>query len=115
MVCPVTPFTAPPIQSTSGVRISRLLIPRDRNVSQTISLPCYHGFVVPNLHLAFELNSIALQGTKVLENREIRQTFYRTSEDTPLQHVSPKVVKYTGALVAPEWEDIEPGIVFNFP
>ena len=24
-------------------------------------------------------------------------------------------MKYTGALTAPEWEDIEPGIVFSFP
>jgi len=48
------------------------------------------------------------RGTKVLEDREIRHSFYWTSEDAPPQHASPGVVKYTGALTSPEWEDTEP-------
>ena len=62
----------------------------------------------------FKSNSFAPQGTKVLEDREIRHSFYWTSEDAPPQHASPGVVKYTGTLTAPEWEDIEPGIVSIF-
>jgi len=38
-----------------------------------------------------------------------------TTEDTPPQHTNSRLVKYTGALASPEWEDVEPGIVFNFP
>ena len=34
------------------------------------------------------------------------------SEDT---HASPGISKYTGTLVAPEWEDVEKGTVFSFP
>jgi len=38
-----------------------------------------------------------------------------TSEDTPPQHVFSRVVKYTGTLASPEWEDVEEGRVFSFP
>ena len=62
----------------------------------------------------FELDLIALQGTKVLEDREIRHSFYRTAEDEPPQHASPRISKYTGDLATPKWEDIEPGSVY-FP
>jgi len=37
------------------------------------------------------------------------------SEDVPPQHASLRVVKYTGTLVSPKWEDVEPGRVFSFP
>jgi len=60
------------------------------------------------------MNSTGLQGTKVLEDREIRFHCCSVSEDVPPQHISPKIVKYTGTLVAPEWRDIEPGRVFSF-
>jgi len=63
----------------------------------------------------FKLNFIATQGTKVLEDREIRLDFCWTSVDTPPRLVFPKVAKYTGPLVAPEWEDAEKGRAFNFP
>ena len=115
MVHPASPRTIPPIQSTSGVSISHSLIALERNTYRVISFPCCRGFVVRNIYLAFELNSIILQGTKVLEDREIRHDFIWPSEDAPAQHVSPKVVKYTGTLVAPQWEDIEQGILFSFP
>jgi len=63
----------------------------------------------------FGLNHIVLQGTKVLEDREIRHSFYMTSEDIPPQHVFSRVVKYTGTLATPEWDDVEEGRVFSFP
>jgi len=51
----------------------------------------------------------------VLEDREIRVYLCWTSWDAPPQHVSPRVVKYTGTSTSPEWEDEEPGRVFDFP
>ena len=62
----------------------------------------------------FGLNFIALQGTKVLENREIRSTFHVT-EDVPPQHALPGIAKYTGNLTEPGWKDVDPGRVFSFP
>ncbi|KAF9783759.1 hypothetical protein BJ322DRAFT_1109608 [Thelephora terrestris] len=47
------------------------------------------------------------RGTKVLEDREIRHTFYMASEGAPPQEALPRIVKYTGSLVSPEWEDEE--------
>jgi len=61
------------------------------------------------------VNRIALKGTKVLEDHEIRQDFHVTNEGSPPQSASPTITKYTGALVAPEWQDAEPGRVFRFP
>ena len=63
----------------------------------------------------FGLNSIALQGTKILEDREIRRTFSATTKDAPRKHAFTQIIKYTGALASPEWEDVEPGRVFSFP
>ena len=56
-----------------------------------------------------------MQGTKVLEDREIRHNFSRSSEDAPPKHASPGITKYTGAFENPEWKDVEPGRVFTFP
>jgi len=47
------------------------------------------------------------RGTKVLEDREIRHGFYLATEGTPAQEASPRIAKYTGSLVSPEWEDVE--------
>ena len=63
----------------------------------------------------FGLDLIALQGTKVLEDREIRHSFCITARGEPPQHASPRISKYTGDLTAPKWEDVEPGRVFIFP
>jgi len=51
--------------------------------------------------------SMLSRGTKVLEDREIRHSFYVVSEGTPPQNASPRIYKYTGTLAAPEWEDVE--------
>jgi len=48
------------------------------------------------------------RGTKVLEDREIRFRLCWMSEDAPPQHISQRVVKYTGTSTCPEWEDAEP-------
>ena len=55
-----------------------------------------------------------MQGTKVLEDREIRHSFCSVSEGTPPQQVLHTIAKYTGSLVAPEWEDVEKGRLFDF-
>ena len=73
------------------------------------------GSLCTILTLRFGLNSIALQGTKVLEDREIRLDFIRCAEGAPPQHACPRIIKYTGALAEPEWYDVEPGRVFTFP
>ena len=61
----------------------------------------------------FELNSAALQGTEIVEDREIRYGSYLSSESVPPRHASSRIVKYTGTLRAPEWEDVETGSVFT--
>jgi len=61
------------------------------------------------------LDLIVPQGTKVLEDREIRHSFAVVTTGSPARGASPGIVKYTGSLVSPEWEDAEPGRVFNFP
>ena len=63
----------------------------------------------------FGLDLTVLQGTKVLEDYEIRHTFWVTAQGNPPQHASPEISKYTGALLTPKWEDVEPGRVFTFP
>jgi len=63
----------------------------------------------------FRLNSIALQGTRILEEREIRCELCMVAEDAPPQHTSSRFVKYTGDLALPVWEDVELGRVFGFP
>ena len=84
------------------------------SVSLTISGPCYRGFVI---HLALILSDKSLlpsQGTRVLEDQEIRLRFCRVTADAPEQQVSSSILKYTGTGRAPEWEDIEQGSVFSF-
>ena len=49
------------------------------------------------------------QGTKVLEDREVRHSFCYVTEGTPRQQASQQVSKYTGASSSPEWMDVEPG------
>ena len=114
-VCPVAPHTNGTIQNTYGAQIRHLPTPWGRNVFLTILSLCCRGFVMDNLSWLFELNSLILQGTKVLEDREIRHSFHCTWEDTPPQHISVRIAKYTGALAAPQWEDVEEGRVFNSP
>jgi len=62
----------------------------------------------------FGLSSVALQGTKVLEDREIRLVHSAISLGSPPTHSFPEISKYTGALATPQWKDVEPGRV-SFP
>jgi len=62
----------------------------------------------------FGLSSVALQGTKVLEDREIRFVRTKVTEGAPPQYALPDIVKYTGTSTAPEWLNAEPGRVL-FP
>ena len=58
-------------------------------------------------------NLTVSQGTKVLEDREVRHRFSYATEDVLEQQITQKVSKYTGASGAPEWMDTEPGSVLN--
>jgi len=49
------------------------------------------------------------RGTKILEDREIRHSFCRSSDGTPPKQASPSIDKYTGSLASPEWADVEEG------
>jgi len=62
----------------------------------------------------FGLDLIILQGTKVLEDREIRHGFSMSAKGSPPRRGFGRISKYTGALLAPKWEDVESGRVFSF-
>ena len=58
-------------------------------------------------------NVIALQGTKVLEDHEIRRSFCYMTKEGPQKRVSKPILKYTGTERAPLWMDVEQGDVFS--
>ena len=61
------------------------------------------------------LDFIVLQGTKVIEDHEIRSSFNVTAEGNPPRSGHARISKYTGTLASPEWMDAEPGRVSRFP
>ena len=61
------------------------------------------------------MNSIVLQGTKILEDREVRHKRCAVTKHAPQEHTSTRIIKYTGDLASPQWKDVEPGRVFSFP
>ena len=80
----------------------------------TVLKTCYCGFVFRHHLLVLSNNFITLQGTKVLEDREVRFNLCYTTEGTPQRQALSAVFKYTGARSTPEWIDIERGSVFRF-
>ena len=62
-----------------------------------------------------QINYIALQGTKISKDREIRHSFCVLREGVPPQRASFVIMKYTGVVFSPKWEDEEPGKAFSFP
>jgi len=56
---------------------------------------------------------VPLQGTRVLQDREIRLNSCYVTQDAPKRWASVSVIKYTGAGSAPQWMDTEPGSVFG--
>jgi hypothetical protein len=68
----------------------------------------------PPLLLILIHDLIALQGTKVLEDREVRESFIFVTKDASKRQIIQPVIKYTGTRRAPEWMDLEKGsFVFN--
>ena len=67
----------------------------------------------PTLMILLE-TLIALQGTKVLEDREVRYNFCYVTEGAPQQEGFQSVLKYTGTRNNPQWMDVEPGKVPDF-
>ena len=61
------------------------------------------------------MSSVALQGTKVLEDQEIRLSRAIATEGAPATRSSSKITKYTGESTAPEWKDVEPGRAWFLP
>ena len=59
-------------------------------------------------------NPVVFQGTKVLEDREVKFSLCYLTEGTPQQHAASSVLKYTGMSRIPEWTDVNEGSVFNF-
>jgi hypothetical protein len=80
-------------------------------VSLPISKLCSPGFAIYHLFLVLLDNSIALQGDRVLEDREVRQPFVYVTEGAPQRRAAQSIIKYTGKLRTPEWMDIEQGSV----
>ena len=111
---PATPSTRPKTRNMFGVNTSHTWISQGRDVSPTISEPCYHGFVIRPLSLISLGDPVVSQGTKVLEDREIRSRFWYVAEGAPQQQAYQSILKYTGTNSAPEWMDTEPGSVFCF-
>jgi hypothetical protein len=89
-------------------------MPQGINISLNISKPCYHGFAIHPLLSVLLNNLIALQGTRVLEDREIRRPLIYVTGGAPQRQVVSSVIKYTGTLSIPQWMDIEQGSVLGF-
>jgi hypothetical protein len=64
---------------------------------------------------SFPQSHSSLQGTKVLKDREIRESFYWLSKISPTQHISSEILKYKGTADAPEWVDTEQGKASSLP
>jgi len=56
---------------------------------------------------------MAIQGTKVLESREIRTTMHVVREGAPARDVIARVIKYDGDRHEPQWMDIERGMAVD--
>lgn len=50
---------------------------------------------------------MAIQGTKVMENREIRTRIHVVREGAPAGDVLAQIVRYDGKKSEPRWMDIE--------
>ena len=108
--------TNPSILNISSANTNRSWTLRGISVFLAVSRPCYHGFVIPLL-LSILLNDfVASQGTKVLEDREVRSSYCYVTEGTSRGRgqAFQSILKYTGKRAAPEWVDLEQGIVFDF-
>ena len=114
MVYPISSTTIPRIQSTSGVNTSRTLTLWERSGFLTILRSCCRGYVSHIIDLAYQIDFHRSQGTKVLEHREIRHRFFVSAEGAPPQKATPRITKYTGTRVSPEWQDVEKGAVLPF-
>ena len=106
--------TSPPTRNMSNVNANHTWTPQGINVSMNVSKTCYHGFAIHCLLLILLNNFVALQGTKVLEDREIRFSLHLITDNAPQERTFESVYKYTGRRSAPEWMDVERGNGFGF-
>ena len=78
----------------------------------------FHGHATTGLSFALLLvlpdDFISLQGTRVLEDREVRSSYCYITEGAPRLQASQSVIKYTGTDNAPEWMDSEQGQCIRF-
>jgi len=79
-------------------------------------IPDYFKTMLPQVRrpaplLIFLENLTTLQGTKILEDQEVRYSFCYVTEGAPQQQAFQSVLQYIGTRRAPRWMDIEPGSV----
>jgi hypothetical protein len=53
------------------------------------------------------LNAVGIQGTKVLENREITRSMASVREGAPAGKILVEIIKYDGDQKEPAWMDTE--------
>ena len=58
---------------------------------------------------------MSIQGTQVLESREIRTRMHIVREGAPARDVLARVIKYDGDRKEPRWMDIERGVTVDLP
>ena len=95
----------------SGVNTNRSSTLWGRSWSLAILRSCCRRYVNNVIDFACPIGFHRLQGTKVLEDREIRLPLFYAPECASPQKASLRIVKYTGSLVSPEWVDVEEGAV----
>jgi len=65
------------------------------------------------LTLLTDTDVITIQGTKVLESREIRTMLQAVREGAPARDVLARVIKYDGNRQRPQWRDMEQGTIVD--
>jgi len=66
---------------------------------------------LPYDSLYLHADAVGFQGTKVLEDREIRTTMYVVREGAPARDILARIVKYDGNLKEPRWTDLEQSMI----
>ncbi|KAF9650933.1 hypothetical protein BDM02DRAFT_3127282 [Thelephora ganbajun] len=73
----------------------------------------WNQVVLIRLTLLTDTDTMAIQGTKVLESREIRTRMYVVREGPPAREALAQIIKYDGGRREPQWMVIERGIIFD--
>lgn len=91
-----------------------------RRTRAQIRSRCFHDYALQGLVSSRSKltlltdGAIKIQGTKVLETREIRKTVRVTREGAPQNSAYARIIKYDGREKNPQWMDVERGTIFDF-